>query len=135
MKKAAHIGKGFHGILAVLLASLLGLQVAFAYQPALPDASLRADEVILQLCDGAGLHRVAYDPVTGAVRDLPETEGRAAAKCPFCVLGLTALPVLGGPPDFVALARGIGFGPVRLAGIVPAAHPVRLWIRGPPSVA
>jgi len=133
MRTAQRIGAAFHGIFAVVLALLLSLQVGSAYLPGDAAPDLRANEVLIELCDGTGLSRIVIDLATGKTRDVAPEGEHSGPKCPFCQLGLAAAP--GFAPELVFHARvhreTLPLPALRLLASAPRDH--SRAIRAPPA--
>lgn len=100
MGKGKGIRTGLRGILVAALALFLGLQVGFAYQPRAAAQMLGANEALIEICDGTGLHMIVIDLATGETRRATSEGGKSAPQCPFCITGL-GIPALNDPlPDF-----------------------------------
>ena len=119
--------------LALILSLALTVQVSFAAAPT--QTTVLADgRIEIELCSGAVMRTVLYDPQTGTYEDITSDEERAP-YCPYCVVG----PAMDAQAAPVFPARAVDLVKARFpqpALTLPAdAQAVHLKpIRGPPTL-
>jgi len=116
----------------VTLALLAKLLVPAGFMPLFGTGT-----IMVELCSGYGVEKVAIALPAGKARSLPDGEhGKADSPCTFSALSATSLA--GADPIILAIAIGFilatVFRAVSLGFEQPAAH-LRPPLRGPPPIA